>query len=64
MGGVFTLTLHPQLIGRPGRLAMLEDLVRHMKAAAGTWFAPMREVAEAARHGLRPEEETIRPASP
>lgn len=44
-GGVFTLTMHPQVIGRGGRLAMLEGLIEHMKAQAGTAFRTMGTVA-------------------
>ena len=45
-GGYFDLTTHPQIIGRPARLAMLEDFIGWMKAHDGAWFATMREVAE------------------
>lgn len=45
MGGVFTLTLHPQLIGRGPRLAMLDRLVRHMQAHDGVRFGRLADVA-------------------
>jgi peptidoglycan-N-acetylglucosamine deacetylase len=37
-GGVYTLTVHPQVIGRGHRLTMLDALIGHMKAASGTRF--------------------------
>jgi peptidoglycan-N-acetylglucosamine deacetylase len=45
-GGVYTLTMHPQIIGRGHRMLMLERLVRHMRARAGVRFATQMEVAE------------------
>ncbi len=45
-GGVFTLTMHPQIIGRGHRILMLERLLRHMRARAGVRFATQLEVAE------------------
>lgn len=45
-GGCFTLTMHPQVIGRSHRIKMLESLVQHMKNQDGVWFATCREVAE------------------
>jgi len=48
-GGLFTLTMHPQLIGRPGRLLMLERLIGFIKGFDGVWFATGAEVS---RHCL------------
>jgi peptidoglycan/xylan/chitin deacetylase (PgdA/CDA1 family) len=45
-GGVYTLTMHPQIIGRGHRIMMLERLVRHMRARADVRFATQIEVAE------------------
>lgn len=45
-GGLFNLTMHPQLIGRPGRLLMLERLIEFIRGHEGVWFATGREVAE------------------
>ena len=47
-GGIYTLTMHPQVIGRGHRLLMLERLVTHMQAR-GAVFRRMGEVAEAWR---------------
>jgi peptidoglycan-N-acetylglucosamine deacetylase len=44
--GVFTLTMHPQIIGRGPRLQMLERLVEHMAAHEGVRFASLAEVAD------------------
>lgn len=49
--GVFTLTLHPQIIGRGPRIAMLEALIDHMAAAPGTHFTTLG--VEAARQAAR-----------
>lgn len=43
--GIYTLTMHPQVIGRGYRMAMLERLVRHMQER-GACFRLMAEVAE------------------
>jgi peptidoglycan/xylan/chitin deacetylase (PgdA/CDA1 family) len=43
--GVFTLTMHPQVIGRGHRMMMLERLIRHMRAQGAT-FRRMGDVAE------------------
>ncbi|MDH4072314.1 MAG: polysaccharide deacetylase [Gammaproteobacteria bacterium] len=37
-GGYFNLTMHPQIIGRPARLAMLDELITWMKAQPGVTF--------------------------
>ncbi len=43
--GVYTLTMHPQVIGRGHRLRMLNRLVEHIRAHDGVEFATMSEVA-------------------
>ena len=43
--GVYTLTMHPQCIGRGHRLLMLERLLRHIDSHRGVRFATMSEVA-------------------
>ena len=45
--GVFVLTLHPQVIGRGGRLRILEALIARMKAEAGVTFARVCDVVGA-----------------
>jgi peptidoglycan/xylan/chitin deacetylase (PgdA/CDA1 family) len=44
-GGVYTLTMHPQVIGRGHRMLMLERLIRHMRGR-GAVFRRMGDVAE------------------
>jgi peptidoglycan/xylan/chitin deacetylase (PgdA/CDA1 family) len=43
--GVYTLTMHPQVIGRGHRLLMLDRLVTHIRSHDGVRFATMGEVA-------------------
>ncbi len=45
-GGVFTLTMHPYIIGRPGRLLMLERLIGYMRSKSGVSFARAVDVCE------------------
>jgi peptidoglycan-N-acetylglucosamine deacetylase len=44
-GGLFLLTMHPQVIGHRSRLPMLEELVDHMRARSDIWFATHAEIA-------------------
>ena len=44
-GGLFLLTMHPHVIGYRSRIFILEELIRHMKAHKGVWFATHAEVA-------------------
>lgn len=46
-GGLFQTTFHPNLTGRPGRLVMLERLLRHMRSFDDIWWGTC---AQAARH--------------
>lgn len=43
---VFMLTMHPQIIGRAGRIDALENLIQHMLSTSSTWITSGREVAE------------------
>jgi peptidoglycan/xylan/chitin deacetylase (PgdA/CDA1 family) len=43
--GVYTLTMHPQVIGRGHRLLMLEKLVEYIRGHDGVHFVTMCEVA-------------------
>jgi peptidoglycan-N-acetylglucosamine deacetylase len=45
--GVFTLTMHPEIIGRGPRLAMLDRLIAYMRDHDDVSFAAMGEVADA-----------------
>jgi peptidoglycan-N-acetylglucosamine deacetylase len=44
--GVFTLTCHPEIIGRGPRVAMLEHLIEHMRAQDGVRFLTMEDAAK------------------
>ncbi|MFJ6566792.1 polysaccharide deacetylase [Streptomyces sp. NPDC091292] len=48
-GGLITLTVHPQIIGRPGRLRMLETFLTGLRSDDGIWFARCEEIAGAVR---------------
>jgi hypothetical protein len=52
-GGLFLLTMHPHVIGHRSRLALLEALVRHMRAAPGVWFATHAQVARYVKDAAR-----------
>jgi peptidoglycan/xylan/chitin deacetylase (PgdA/CDA1 family) len=45
-GGLFNLTMHPQIIGRPGRVLMLERFIDFISGFPNVWFATGREVAD------------------
>ena len=45
--GFLPVVMHPQVIGRRSRMAMLERLVQHMLRHEGVWFATHLEVAQA-----------------
>jgi peptidoglycan/xylan/chitin deacetylase (PgdA/CDA1 family) len=44
-GHYFLLTMHPQFIGRPHRIQMLEALIRHIQHQKGVWFTRCLDVA-------------------
>jgi peptidoglycan-N-acetylglucosamine deacetylase len=48
-GGVFQLTMHPHISGYRSRLWILEELIGHMRARKGVWFATHAEIAAYAR---------------
>lgn len=45
LGAHAMLTMHPQIIGRPSRLEMLDRVLAHL-VDSGAWIATAREVAE------------------
>ena len=45
-GGILTVALHPQVIGRGHRIAMLEQFITHCLRAGGVKFERMGEVAK------------------
>jgi peptidoglycan/xylan/chitin deacetylase (PgdA/CDA1 family) len=44
-GGAFILTMHPQIIGRPYRMELLEGFIEHVLAMPDAWVATCREIA-------------------
>ena len=49
--GIFTLTMHPQVIGRGHRVAMLERFIQHVVGQGGARFARMGDVARTLNAG-------------
>lgn len=45
-GLCFVLMMHPQIIGKPGRIMMLEKLIQHIKSHPDVWFATGEQIAE------------------
>jgi peptidoglycan/xylan/chitin deacetylase (PgdA/CDA1 family) len=43
--GVTNFTFHPQLIGRPSRLACLRELIDHVRHTPRVWVAPLAEIS-------------------
>ena len=46
-GGLFNLVCHPQVIGRPSRLALLREFIEHTLTFPKVWYATGCEVATA-----------------
>ena len=46
MGGLAMLTTHPQIIGRPGRIGMLDELLGWVLAQPDIWVGTARAAAE------------------
>jgi peptidoglycan/xylan/chitin deacetylase (PgdA/CDA1 family) len=44
-GGLFNMTMHPFLIGRPSGLRLLERLIRFVRGFPRVWWAPLSEIA-------------------
>jgi len=55
LGGLTVLTLHPQIIGRPGRLRMLGGFIDFVRDTPGVEVARARDVASRARRTLAGE---------
>lgn len=45
-GRYFLLTLHPQIIGRAGRIKMLEELIKEIVSTDDTWITTGKEIAD------------------
>lgn len=48
-GGLFTLVMHPQAIGRPSRLDLLRQFIAYTRTYPGVWYATGQEIANAWR---------------
>ncbi|MFV0296243.1 MAG: polysaccharide deacetylase family protein [Hyphomicrobiaceae bacterium] len=48
-GGLFLLTMHPHIIGHGSRIHILEELIRHIRAHPGIWFATHADIARHVR---------------
>lgn len=46
-GGLYNLVMHPQVSGRPSRIALLREMIAFIKTFPNVWFATGEEVAEA-----------------
>ena len=46
LGGLFMLTMHPQVIGRPSRVKMLADLVTEFKKRQDVWITTCGSIVE------------------
>jgi peptidoglycan/xylan/chitin deacetylase (PgdA/CDA1 family) len=42
---MMTVGIHTRILGRPGRIAALETILKHMTSRQGVWFARRREIA-------------------
>lgn len=51
-GGLFLLTMHPHVSGYRSRIFVVEELIRHIKAHEGVWFATHADVARFAGKAL------------
>jgi peptidoglycan/xylan/chitin deacetylase (PgdA/CDA1 family) len=45
-GGLFVLTMHPQIIGRHHRMRLLERMIRYVQEHDGVRFVQMHEIAD------------------
>jgi len=46
-GGLYNLVMHPQVSGRPSRIALLREMIDFIQSFPNVWFARGAEVAEA-----------------
>lgn len=45
-GGLFNMTMHPFLAGRPSGMIVLERLIRHLRGYPRVWWAKLSEIAD------------------
>jgi peptidoglycan/xylan/chitin deacetylase (PgdA/CDA1 family) len=57
-GLCFVMLMHPQTIGTPGRIGILEELIEHIRCRSDAWITTVGEVADWWRaHGSEPPDE-------
>jgi len=54
-GGLYNIIFHPQICGRPSRIALLRDLIAYIKTFPNVWFATGSDVADAWRQAGNPD---------
>lgn len=52
LGGSFVLTMHPQVIGRPSRIALLDRIIDYALGLGDLWITTCAEIAEHAHREL------------
>lgn len=50
-GRAFTLTMHPEVIGRASRVRMLDRLIQHIKQQSDVWFCTLDQLHAAMSQG-------------
>ena len=63
-GRCLVLQVHPQWIGRPGRLRMFERLLTHIKSTDDVWWATGKEISDYWRLRYPPQRETSTSTGP
>lgn len=58
-GGVVSLAVHPQTIGRAHHLLMLERFLEHVTGRGGVWFASLGDIAGRWRDAPMPEPQRV-----
>lgn len=46
LGGLYVLTMHPLIMGRPSRVQLLDRILAQIRSSGDVWIATGREVAE------------------
>jgi peptidoglycan/xylan/chitin deacetylase (PgdA/CDA1 family) len=45
-GGLYVMTMHPFVSGRPSRILLLERLIEYMRSFPDVWFTTLEEIAQ------------------
>jgi peptidoglycan/xylan/chitin deacetylase (PgdA/CDA1 family) len=62
-GTMIVFTMHPHISGHRSRIIALEELIAHIKAKPGVWFATHRDAAEYVRREAKLGEPVLRTQS-